>query len=90
MSEQRKTSCGGCGGCGGCGCFCADAGGGAARWLLKGVDEDELREGLKATEDSIKSAIEASTQRTDAQMEELRGYIVNHLDRHATGEQPTN
>ena len=54
------------------------------------VDEDELREGLNATEDSIKSAIEASTQRTDAQMEELRGYIVNHLDRHATGEQPTN
>ena len=55
------------------------------------VDEDELREGLKATEDSIKSAIEASTQRTDAQMEELRGYIVNHLDRHATGgEQPAN
>ena len=54
------------------------------------VDEDELREGLKATEDSIKSAIEASTQRTDAQMEELRCYIVNHLDRHATGEQPTN
>ena len=48
-------------------------------WNL--VDEDEL----KATEDRITNTIRESTSRTDGQMEELRGYIVSHLDRHATG-----
>ena len=54
-------------------------------WNL--VDEGEL----KATEDRIMNAIRESTAQTNAQMGELRGYIVNHLDRHASGDvEPTN
>ncbi len=54
------------------------------------VDEGELREALRDTEDRITEAINDSTEQTNAQMEELRGYIVNHLDRHPAGADPAN
>ena len=47
--------------------------------------EAELREALAAAEQRITGEIRANTQRTDAQMEELRRYMVNHLDRHSVG-----
>ena len=47
--------------------------------------EAELREALAAAEQRITSEIRANTQRTDAQMEELRRYMVNHLDRQSAG-----
>ena len=56
------------------------------------VDEAELRDALDATETELKAdlsaaegrittAINESNNRTDAQMEELRGYIIDHMDR---------
>jgi hypothetical protein len=56
------------------------------------VDEAELRDALDATEADLKAdlsaaegrittAINESNKRTDAQMEELRGYIIDHMDR---------
>ena len=53
-------------------------------WNL--VDEDEL----KATEGRITSAIRDSTAQTNAQMLELRGYIVDHLNEHPNDGTPTN
>ena len=47
--------------------------------------ETELREALAAAEQRITGEIRANTQRTDAQMEELRRYMLNHLDRQAAG-----
>ena len=47
--------------------------------------EAELREALTAAEQRITGAIRANTQRTDARMEELRRYMVNHLDRQSAG-----
>ena len=47
--------------------------------------EAELREALAAAEQRITGEIRANAQRTDAQMEELRRYMVNHLDRQAAG-----
>ena len=47
--------------------------------------EAEMREALAAAEQRITGEIRAITQRTDAQMEELRRYMVNHLDRHSAG-----
>ena len=62
------------------------------------VDEAELRDALDATETELKTelkadlsaaegrittAINESNNRTDAQMEELRGYIIDHMDRAA-------
>lgn len=49
------------------------------------VTEAELREALAAAEQRITGEIRANTQRTDAQMEELRRYMVNHLDRQSAG-----
>ena len=45
-------------------------------WNL--VSEDELR----ATEERIMNAIQHSTEQTNAQMQELRGYITSHFDGH--------
>ena len=42
------------------------------------VTEDELR----ASEDRLLDAINNISDRTDAQMEELRRYMINHLDGH--------
>ena len=47
--------------------------------------EAELRDALAAAEQRITGEIRANTQRTDAQMEEFRRYMVNHLDRHSVG-----
>ena len=47
--------------------------------------EAELREALAAAEQRITGEIRANTQRTDAQMEELHQYMVNHLDRQSAG-----
>ncbi len=43
--------------------------------------EGRLKTDLNAAEGRLTATINASTERTDAQMEELRGYIINHLDR---------
>ena len=47
--------------------------------------EGRLKADLSAAEGRLTTAINASTEQTNAQMEELRGYIINHLDRIATG-----
>ena len=47
--------------------------------------EAELRDALAAAEQRITGEIRANTQRTDARMEELRRYMVNHLDRQSPG-----
>ena len=54
------------------------------------VDEGELKAELKATEDRITSVIRDSTAQTNAQMKELRGYIVGHFDGHPNDGNPTN
>ena len=46
--------------------------------------EGRLKADLNAAEGRLTTAINASTEQTNAQMEELRGYIINHLDRIAT------
>ena len=47
------------------------------------ASEAELRDDLAAAEERITGEIRAIAERTDAQMKELRGYMVNHLDRHS-------
>ena len=49
---------------------------------------EELRTALASTEQRITNQLRSDMARIDAQMEEFRRYMVNHLDRHAAGASP--
>ena len=64
-------------------------------WNLVDEDElkatgDELKVELKASEDRLMGAIGHSTEQTNAQIQEMRGYIVNHFDGHQNDGDATN
>ena len=64
---------------------------GELRGALDAIESElrnELRTSLAAAEGRITSEIRATAARTDAQMKELRGYMVNHLDRQSAAASP--
>ena len=50
-------------------------------------DELPNREATEARFDELRTEIQAAQESADSQMEELRGYIVQHLDQHSRSDE---